>query len=184
MWAWLEDKAGTIYRDWKWDFSRHYKKYGRQTIPPDLIHRQDEWDWLCWHFESPDFKVNLIEISIPFTKFQFWNSTIQLAEVVKYLVASKIMCINLLWSHNSSKSNSKCTLKENIYRIGIWCIGKYIVNIFRMIFLPAAPLLKYDFGMQYVGTFSSYFLRAIWCIFLINKQVVRYSKLVLLEIFP
>ncbi|KAL6199401.1 hypothetical protein ACLB2K_029185 [Fragaria x ananassa] len=57
MWAWLEDKAGTIYRDWKWDFSRHYKKYGRQTIPPDLIHRQDEWDWLCWHFESPDFKT-------------------------------------------------------------------------------------------------------------------------------
>ncbi|KAL6196972.1 hypothetical protein ACLB2K_032585 [Fragaria x ananassa] len=57
MWAWLEDKAGTIYRDWKGDFSRHYKKYGRQTIPPDLIHRQDEWDWLCWHFESPDFKT-------------------------------------------------------------------------------------------------------------------------------
>ncbi|KAL6128949.1 hypothetical protein ACLB2K_072302 [Fragaria x ananassa] len=56
MWAWLEDKTGTIYRDWKGD-SRHYKKYGRETILPDLIHRQDEWDWLCWHFESPDFKT-------------------------------------------------------------------------------------------------------------------------------
>ncbi|KAL6222967.1 hypothetical protein ACLB2K_006357 [Fragaria x ananassa] len=57
MWAWLEEKTSTIYRDWKGDFSRHYKKYGRETIPPDLIHRQDEWDWLCWHFESADFKT-------------------------------------------------------------------------------------------------------------------------------
>ncbi|KAL6202890.1 hypothetical protein ACLB2K_026594 [Fragaria x ananassa] len=57
MWAWLEDKAGTIYRDWKGDFSRHYNKYGRETIPPDLIHRQDEWDWLCSHFVSLDFKT-------------------------------------------------------------------------------------------------------------------------------
>ncbi|KAL6191217.1 hypothetical protein ACLB2K_037608 [Fragaria x ananassa] len=57
MWAWLEDKVGTIYRNWKGDFSRHYKKYGRETIPPDLIHMQDEWDWLCYHFESPDFKT-------------------------------------------------------------------------------------------------------------------------------
>ncbi|KAL6204817.1 hypothetical protein ACLB2K_022084 [Fragaria x ananassa] len=60
MWAWLEDKAGTIYRDWKGDFSRHYKKYGRGTIPPDLIHRRDEWDWLCWHFESADFKTRSV----------------------------------------------------------------------------------------------------------------------------
>ncbi|KAL6196702.1 hypothetical protein ACLB2K_032316 [Fragaria x ananassa] len=57
MWAWLEDKAGTIYRDWNGDFSRHYKEYERETIRADLIHNQDEWNWLCWHFESPDFKT-------------------------------------------------------------------------------------------------------------------------------
>ncbi|KAL6228414.1 hypothetical protein ACLB2K_002364 [Fragaria x ananassa] len=53
---WINKMAASVFREWKHDLSEIHKLGGRDVIPEELLHRQDEWEWLCTHFESDKSK--------------------------------------------------------------------------------------------------------------------------------
>ncbi|KAL6137978.1 hypothetical protein ACLB2K_063266 [Fragaria x ananassa] len=53
---WINKRAASVFREWKHDLSEIHKLGGRDVIPEELLHRQDEWEWLCTHFESEKYK--------------------------------------------------------------------------------------------------------------------------------
>ncbi|KAL6190962.1 hypothetical protein ACLB2K_037356 [Fragaria x ananassa] len=53
---WINKRAASVFREWKHDLSEIHKLGGRDVIPEELLHRQDEWEWLCTHFESDKYK--------------------------------------------------------------------------------------------------------------------------------
>ncbi|KAL6124534.1 hypothetical protein ACLB2K_077046 [Fragaria x ananassa] len=53
---WINKRAASIFREWKHDLSEIHKLGGRDVIPEELLHRRDEWEWLCTHFESDKYK--------------------------------------------------------------------------------------------------------------------------------
>ncbi|KAL6142480.1 hypothetical protein ACLB2K_060760 [Fragaria x ananassa] len=53
---WINKTAASVFREWKHDLSEIHKLGGRDVIPEELLHRRDEWEWLCTHFESDKYK--------------------------------------------------------------------------------------------------------------------------------
>ena len=58
MFDWVESVAVDIFKGWKADLHRHYKKNGKESPPTEFVPRRlGEWQWLVNHFESAPFKV-------------------------------------------------------------------------------------------------------------------------------
>ncbi|KAL6204634.1 hypothetical protein ACLB2K_021901 [Fragaria x ananassa] len=53
---WINKRAASVFREWKHDLSEIHKLGGRDMIPEELLHRWDEWEWLCTHFDSDKYK--------------------------------------------------------------------------------------------------------------------------------
>ncbi|KAL6196293.1 hypothetical protein ACLB2K_031908 [Fragaria x ananassa] len=53
---WINKRAASVFREWKHDLSEIHKLGGRDVIPKELLHRRDEWEWLCTHFELDKYK--------------------------------------------------------------------------------------------------------------------------------
>ncbi|KAL6200366.1 hypothetical protein ACLB2K_030148 [Fragaria x ananassa] len=50
---------------------------------------QDEWDWLCWHFESPDFKTQLAANTINRGKKELEHHTRRLPIIYRVVTTKK-----------------------------------------------------------------------------------------------
>ncbi|KAL6203129.1 hypothetical protein ACLB2K_026832 [Fragaria x ananassa] len=53
---WINKRVASVFREWKHDLSEIHKLGGRDVISEELLHRRDEWEWLCTHFESDKYK--------------------------------------------------------------------------------------------------------------------------------
>ncbi|KAL6228369.1 hypothetical protein ACLB2K_002319 [Fragaria x ananassa] len=56
MFNWILMRAQERYKDWKFQCYKAYLKEGSSGMPSDFIGREDQWDFLCQHFESYAFK--------------------------------------------------------------------------------------------------------------------------------
>ncbi|KAL6225524.1 hypothetical protein ACLB2K_004374 [Fragaria x ananassa] len=52
----INKRAASVFLEWKHDLSEIHKLGGRDVIPKELLHKRDEWEWLCTHFESDKYK--------------------------------------------------------------------------------------------------------------------------------
>ncbi|KAL6189202.1 hypothetical protein ACLB2K_040592 [Fragaria x ananassa] len=60
---WINKRAASVFREWKHDLSEIHKLEGRDVIPEELLHRRDDWEWLCTHFESDKYKRRSVAYS-------------------------------------------------------------------------------------------------------------------------
>ncbi|KAL6203477.1 hypothetical protein ACLB2K_027177 [Fragaria x ananassa] len=56
MFDWILNRAQERYKDWKYQCHKAYLKEGPSGMPSDFIGREDQWEFLCEHFESDAFK--------------------------------------------------------------------------------------------------------------------------------
>ncbi|KAL6202875.1 hypothetical protein ACLB2K_026579 [Fragaria x ananassa] len=56
MFNWILKRAQERYEDWKYQCHKAYLKEGPSGMPSDFIGREDQWEFLCEHFESDVFK--------------------------------------------------------------------------------------------------------------------------------
>ncbi|KAL6191166.1 hypothetical protein ACLB2K_037557 [Fragaria x ananassa] len=56
MFDWILKKAQERYKDWKYQCHKAYMKEGSSGMSSDFIGREDQWEFLCEHFESDAFK--------------------------------------------------------------------------------------------------------------------------------
>ena len=54
---WIMDTAQARYKEWKWQCHNVYQEHGPEGMPTEFYGREDEWAFLCTHFESDAFKV-------------------------------------------------------------------------------------------------------------------------------
>ncbi|KAL6145673.1 hypothetical protein ACLB2K_056358 [Fragaria x ananassa] len=54
---WINKRAASVFCERKHDLSEIHTLGGRDVIPEDLLHRRDEWEWLCTHFDSDKLSV-------------------------------------------------------------------------------------------------------------------------------
>ena len=51
------------YKQWKSDLHHHFQAYDdpqvalQEGCPKELEGREDSWEWLCAHFQAPEFAV-------------------------------------------------------------------------------------------------------------------------------
>ena len=64
MWNYIDDTAGRIYKDWKYDCHYHYLEVSKAT-PLEFLHRPEEWEYLKTHFEDPGYKVTSMKLLFP-----------------------------------------------------------------------------------------------------------------------
>ncbi|KAL6223415.1 hypothetical protein ACLB2K_006802 [Fragaria x ananassa] len=56
MFNWILKRAHEKYKDWKNQCHKAYMKEEPSAMPSDFIGREDQWEFLCEHFESYAFK--------------------------------------------------------------------------------------------------------------------------------
>ncbi|KAL6189423.1 hypothetical protein ACLB2K_040812 [Fragaria x ananassa] len=56
MFNWILKKAQERYKDWKYQCHKAYLKEGPYDMPSYFIGREDQWKFLCEHFESDALK--------------------------------------------------------------------------------------------------------------------------------
>ncbi|KAL6217719.1 hypothetical protein ACLB2K_010936 [Fragaria x ananassa] len=56
MFDWILKKAQERYKDWKYQCHKAYLKERPSGMPSDFIGREDQWEFLCEHFELDAFK--------------------------------------------------------------------------------------------------------------------------------
>ncbi|KAL6204806.1 hypothetical protein ACLB2K_022073 [Fragaria x ananassa] len=56
MFNWILKRAQERYKDWKYQCYQAYLKEGPSGMPSEFIGREDQWEFLCQHFESDAFK--------------------------------------------------------------------------------------------------------------------------------
>ncbi|XP_004290212.1 PREDICTED: uncharacterized protein LOC101295382 [Fragaria vesca subsp. vesca] len=56
MFDWILKRAQERYKDWKYQCHKAYLKEGPSGMPSDFIGREDQWEFLCEHFELDAFK--------------------------------------------------------------------------------------------------------------------------------
>ncbi|KAL6138197.1 hypothetical protein ACLB2K_063482 [Fragaria x ananassa] len=55
MFNWILKRALERYKDWKYQCDKAYQLEGPSGMPSDFIGREDQWEFLCEHFESDAF---------------------------------------------------------------------------------------------------------------------------------
>ena len=54
----INQTANSIYKDWKYRLHQYFQNVGPVPPPVELRgDREDEWEWLCNHFQEEGFKV-------------------------------------------------------------------------------------------------------------------------------
>ncbi|KAL6202498.1 hypothetical protein ACLB2K_026206 [Fragaria x ananassa] len=56
MFNWILKRAQERYKGWKYQCHKTYLKEWPSGMPSDFIGREDQWEFLCKHFESDAFK--------------------------------------------------------------------------------------------------------------------------------
>ncbi|CAM8986593.1 unnamed protein product [Rhodiola kirilowii] len=54
----ITSKAIDRFKDWKYQCKQHYLKYEAEPAPKEFEDREDQWKWLCEHFETSKYKKN------------------------------------------------------------------------------------------------------------------------------
>ena len=57
MFNWILMRAQKRYKDWKYQCHKANMKEGPSGMPSDFIGRENQWEFICSHFESDEFKV-------------------------------------------------------------------------------------------------------------------------------
>lgn len=54
---WILREAVGRYRQWKSDLYHFFQREGEDAMPINFVGRENEWEFLVGHFQSPEFQV-------------------------------------------------------------------------------------------------------------------------------
>ncbi|KAL6534918.1 hypothetical protein OROGR_013593 [Orobanche gracilis] len=56
--TWCDEEQSTKYRSWKNELHLFWEAWGgeRDACPIEFKYREHEWNWLCFHFNDPNYK--------------------------------------------------------------------------------------------------------------------------------
>lgn len=65
----MEKLLRKVYAQWKHELHKEYNMFGSAdealaSPPPEMAARLDQWQWLCTHFQSPEFLVCYIILGL------------------------------------------------------------------------------------------------------------------------
>ncbi|CAM8933580.1 unnamed protein product [Rhodiola kirilowii] len=56
LWSYITTKSIDRFKDWKHQCKKHYLKYGAEPEPREFVDREEQWKWLCEHFQNSNYK--------------------------------------------------------------------------------------------------------------------------------